>query len=133
MMIGLDTNVVIRYLVQDDPAQTAIANRIFEKEMTSVNKGLICPIVLCEIVWVLLRAYKQKKEKVQEVIRTLLLADHIEMQHRDSVWKALRDFEQGSADFSDFLIAHINQECGATFTLTFDRSASQHRLFRIAK
>ena len=132
-MIGLDTNVVIRYLVQDDPVQTAVANRIFEKEITSVNKGLICPIVLCEIVWVLLRSYKQKKEKVQEVIRTLLLADNIEMQHRDSVWKALREFEQGSADFSDFLIAHINQECGATFTLTFDRSASQHRLFRTAK
>ena len=132
-MIGLDTNVVIRYLVQDDPVQTAIANRIFEKEMSAANKGLICPIVLCEIVWVLLRSYKQKKEKVQEVIRTLLLADNIEMQQRDSVWKALREFEQGTADFSDYLVAHINQECGASVTLTFDRSASQHRLFRIAE
>ncbi len=132
-MIGLDTNVVIRYLVQDDSVQTAIANRIFESEMTSANKGIICPIVLCEIVWVLLRSYKQKRQKVQEVIRTLLLADNIEMQHRDSVWKALREFEQGAADFSDYLIAHINQECGAAFTLTLDRSASQHRLFRTAK
>jgi predicted nucleic-acid-binding protein len=132
-MIGLDTNVVIRYLVQDDPAQTAIVNRIFEKEITAANKGLICPVVLCEVVWVLLRSYKQKKEKVQEVIRTLLLAENIEMQQRDSVWKALREFEQGTADFSDYLIVHINQACGASFTLTFDRSASQHRLFRTAK
>ena len=132
-MIGLDTNVVIRYLVQDDPVQTAIANRIFDKEISAANKGLICPVVLCEIVWVLLRAYKQKKAKVQEVIRTLLLTDNIEMQHRDSVWKALREFEQGSADFSDFLIAHVNQECGASVTLTFDRSASHYRLFRTAK
>jgi predicted nucleic-acid-binding protein len=132
-MIGLDTNVVIRYLVQDDPVQTAIANRIFDKEISAANKGLICPVVLCEIVWVLLRSYKQKKEKVQEVIRTLLLTDNIEMQHRDSIWKALREFEQGTADFSDFLIAHINRECGASVTLTFDRSASQYRLFRTAQ
>jgi predicted nucleic-acid-binding protein len=80
-----------------------------------------------------LRAYKQKKDKVQEVIRTLLLADNIEMQQRDAVWKALREFEQGTADFSDYLICYLNQACGASFTLTFDRSASQQRLFRLAK
>lgn len=132
-MTGLDTNVVIRYLVQDEPAQTATANRIFEKELSASNKGHICAVVLCEIVWVLLRAYKQEKNNVQQVIRTLLVADNIEVEHRDSVWKALRDYEAGAADFSDYLIAHVNQERGASVTLTLDRSAAQHRLFRLAK
>ncbi len=132
-MIGLDTNVVIRYLVQDDPVQAGVANRIFEEELSAGNKGHICPVVLCEIVWVLLRCYKQPKGKIQEILRTLLLAENISLQHRDAVWKALREFELGDADFSDYLIAHVNQECGASVTLTFDRSASQSRLFRIAR
>jgi len=132
-VIGLDTNVVIRYLVQDDPVQAGVANRIFEEELSASNKGHICPVVLCEIVWVLLRCYKQQKVKIQEVVRTLLLAENIELQHRDAVWKALREFELGDADFSDYLVAYINQECGASATLTFDRFASQNRLFRIAR
>ncbi len=132
-MIGLDTNVVIRYLVQDDPVQTPVANRIFEKDLSASNKGHVCPVVLCEIVWVLLRCYKQPKVKIQEVVRTLLLAENIELQHRDSVWRALREFELGDADFSDYLVAFVNQECGASVTLTFDRSAAQNRLFRIAR
>lgn len=132
-MTGLDTNVIIRYLVQDDPAQAAIASRIFEKELSTSNKGHICAVVLCEIAWVLLRSYKQEKTAVQQVIRTLLLADTIEIEHRDAVWRALRDYETGDADFSDYLIAHVNQERGASITLTLDRSAAQHRLFRLAK
>ncbi len=132
-MIGLDTNVVIRYLVQDDIGQAEIANRIFEKELSASNKGHICPIVLCETIWVLLRSYKQKKKKLVEVVRTMLMADNIEIEHRDAVWKALRDFETGDADFSDYLIAYINQACGSPVTLTFDKIASTQRLFRLAK
>lgn len=131
-MIGLDTNVVLRYIVQDDPEQAEIANRIFEHELSASNNGYICSIVLCEIVWVLLRSYKQKKTKIIEVVRTILLADNIDVEHRDSVWKALREYETGDADFSDYLIAHINQEGGASVTLTCDKAASTHRLFRLA-
>jgi predicted nucleic-acid-binding protein len=132
-MIGLDTNIVIRYLVQDDPEQSKIASRIFEKELSPKNKGNICIIVLCEIVWVLVRCYKQKKEKIAEVIRTLLVADTIEVDSRDAVWKALRAFECGEADFSDYLIAHIHNEHGAAFTLTFDHNAATCPLFKLAK
>ena len=132
-MIGLDTNIVIRYLVQDDPEQSKIANRVFEKELSLKNKGSICVIVLCEVVWVLARCYKQKKEKIAEVIKTLLLADHIELESREAVWKALRAFETGGADFSDYLIAHLHQEHGAPFTLTFDHHAASYPFFKLAK
>ena len=133
-MIGLDTNVLIRYIVQDDLAQSAVANRVFESELSATNKGYVCPIVLCEVVWVLARAYKQKKAKLREVVRMLLLADFIEIGNRDAAWKALRDFEAGNADFSDYLIAAVNREEGANVTLTFDRcAASENRLFRLAE
>lgn len=133
-MMGLDTNVMVRYIVQDEPAQSAVATRIFEDELSAVNKGYVCPVVLCEVVWVLARAYRQKKTKLCEVIRTLLLADSLEIGHRDAVWRALRDFESGRADFSDYLIGEINRECGTDATLTFDRSAAiTNRLFRFAE
>jgi predicted nucleic-acid-binding protein len=132
-MIGLDTNILVRYLVQDDPEQSAVASRIFESELSALNKGHICPVVLCEVVWVLERAYGQKKAKLSKVIRTLLLAEFIEVEHRDAVWKALRDFASGKADFSDYLIARINQVCGSSVTLTFDRAAAASPgMFRLA-
>ena len=132
-MIGLDTNIVIRYLVQDDDEQSKIANRIFEKELSRKNMGHICLIVLCEIVWVLMRCYKQKKEKIVEVVKTLLLAESIEIDSRDAVWKALREFESGEADFSDYLIVHINRERGASLTLTFDHKVATSPYFKLAK
>lgn len=132
-MIGLDTNVVIRYLVQDDPVQSKIANRIFEKDLSPKNKGVICVIVLCEVAWVLMRCYKQKKDKIIEVLRTLLVADSIEIDSRDAVWKALRAFESGEADFSDYLIAHLHHEQGASATLTFDHHAATSPFFKLAK
>lgn len=128
-MLGLDTNVVVRYLVQDDPKQSAIANKIFEQQLTPGHKGFICSVVLCEIIWVLARAYKQPREKLREVINLLLLVDSLEVEHRDATWRALRNFTETSADFSDLLIAHINKEAGTTATVTFDRRAMAHPLF----
>ena len=132
-MIGLDTNVVVRYLVQDDPAQSKIANRIFEHDITSSNKGLVSSIVLCEVVWVIQRAYKQKKAKLLEIVRLLLESESIEIEHRDSVWRALRNYEFGEADFSDYLLADINRTLGADTTVTFDAHAAENPLFSLAK
>ena len=133
-MIGLDTNLIVRYIVQDDPEQSAVATRIFESELSTSNKGHVCLVVLCEVVWVLARAYKQPVSGLTHVIRALLLAECIEIERRDAVWKALRDFEAGTADFSDYLIAHVNQACGSSTTLTFDRAAATDRsVFRFAK
>ena len=132
-MIGLDTNVVVRYLVQDDPVQSKIANRIFEHDITSSNEGLVSSIVLCEVVWVIHRAYKQKKAKLLEIVRLLLESENIEIEHRDSVWRALRSFEYGEADFSDYLLADINRTLGADTTVTFDAHAAEKSHFSLAK
>lgn len=131
-MIGLDTNVVVRFLVQDDPVQAKIATRIFEHEIGPANPGLISSVVLCEVVWVVQRAYKQKKAKIVEIVRLLLETESVSLEHRDAVWRALRQYESGKADFPDCLIAEINKELGAATTVTFDVAAAGHALFSLA-
>lgn len=79
----------------------------------------------------LARAYKQRKAKLCEVVRMLLLADIIEIGHRDAAWRALHDSASGKADFPDYLIGAIKRDKCADITLTFDRSvANGNRAFR---
>ena len=122
-MFALDTNVIVRYIAQDDPAQSAAATRIFEDIISDKNHGFITSIALCETLWVLSRAYGQPREKLVEVVEALLKADNLELEHRDLVWNAKEDFRNGNADFSDYLIARIGKAQGASTTLSFDRSA----------
>ena len=122
-MFALDTNVIVRYIAQDDPAQSAAATRIFEDIISDKNHGFITSIALCETLWVLSRAYGQPREKLVEVIEALLKADNLELEHRDLVWSAKEDFRNGNADFSDYLIARIGKAQGASTTLSFDRNA----------
>ena len=122
-MFALDTNVIVRYIAQDDPAQSAAATRIFEDIISDKNHGFITSIALCETLWVLSRAYGQPREKLVEVIEALLKADNLELEHRDLVWSAKEDFRNGTADFSDYLIARIGKVQGASTTLSFDRNA----------
>lgn len=130
-MIGLDTNVLIRYIVRDDPDQAKAATRLVESECTSDNPGLIHPIVLCEMVWVLSRGYGYDRMTVARVIRRLLSVQELRVSGAESAWRALRRFEQGKADFADYLIGVSNQEGKASVTYTFDQRAAESDLFRI--
>ena len=130
-MIGIDTNVLVRFIVQDDPKQSRIATRLIETILTLDNKGFISSVVLCEVVWVLKRRYRQPKERLLLVVKSILETDVFEVEHRDCAWRAYYDFDEGAADFSDYYIAQINKENGAPHTLTFDENALKHRLFRL--
>jgi len=122
-MLALDTNVIVRYIAQDDPVQSKAATRVFEKLISDENHGFITAIALCETLWVLARAYGQPRVKLAEVIEALLKADNLELEHRDLVWSAREDFLRGKADFSDYLIARIGKAQGAATTLSFDGNA----------
>jgi predicted nucleic-acid-binding protein len=89
--------------------------------------------VLCETAWVLSRAYGYEKVTVQAVLQQILLASELVVEQQDQAWLALRDFAQGDADFSDYLIARMNQVAGCKYTITFDKKASSHQLFRLLK
>lgn len=132
-MIGLDTNVIVRYLVQDDPAQSKVATRIFEDRLTSENHGFISCVTLCEVVWVLKRGYKVGRREIASILKGLLDAEELEIESRDIVWRALADFESGKADFSDYLIGQRALSVGATTTFTFDETAAKSPLFSLAR
>jgi predicted nucleic-acid-binding protein len=130
-VIGLDTNVLIRYIVRDDPGQARAATRLVESECTPENPGLINPVVLCELVWVLTRGYGYDRLTAARVIRRLLSVQELRVSGAESAWRALRRFEQGKADFADYLIGISNQEGKASVTYTFDRRAAESDLFRM--
>lgn len=130
-MIGLDTNVLARYIVQDDPAQSAAATRLIEGHCTAEAPGYVSVPVLLELFWVLTGAYGYEKAVVIPVIRQVLRTAELAVEDRPIIWAALRDFESGTADFADHLIAHRNHARGCARTCTFDRRAARSRYFTL--
>ena len=123
-MIGLDTNVVIRYLVQDDKKQSAAATRFIEKSLTTDAPGYINHITLCEIVWVLQRCYGVTKQQVRDIIEGLLTTKQLNAENAEVAWKALRAFDAKNTDFCDALIGQVNIHSGCEYTVTFDKKAA---------
>ena len=123
-MIGLDTNVLARYIVQDDPEQARAATRLIEGRCTAQSPGYVSVPVLVELVWVLSAACRYEKPVVASVIRQILRTTEFVVEDRETAWAALREFETGGADFADCLIAHRNHARGCTRTWTFDRGAA---------
>ena len=130
-MIALDTNVIVRYIVQDDKKQSKKSAEIIEGELSQENRGFISSIVLCEVLWVLARAYKQPKSKLLEVIRVIFETDVFELEHRSEVWRAYVAYAKGKADFSDYLIDEIGRSAGADKTVTFDTACSSQEHFSV--
>ena len=103
-MIGLDTNVLVRYLTQDDAAQSALANQVIEEQLTPRNPGFISSIVLVEVVWVLETCYDQTQSAIEAIVNGLLTTRQLVVDEADLVYLALKRFSGGNADFSDALI-----------------------------
>jgi len=132
-MIGLDTNVVIRYITQDDPQQSAEAEKFIEQNCTVEEPGYINYMVLCEMVWVLKGAYGYDKNIIIGVLENLIQTAEIMVENSEVVWMALEAFKTGPADFSDYLIACFNKQAGCHYTATFDQDAGEFNLFRKLK
>jgi len=124
-VIGLDTNVLVRYLVQDDPRQSALATRFIERSLSTDSPGFVSAIVLCEIAWVLAECYGADRKRVREVVEGLLATKQLVIEQAEVVWKALRSWEGVTADFSDALIGQIVTAHGGDRTVTFDRAAAR--------
>jgi len=124
-MTGLDTNVLVRYIAQDDPKQSPQATRLIES-LTTDAPGYVSVISVVELVWVLTGCYSSTKNEICEVLETLLRTKEIVVAHADTVWKALRVYRDGKADFADCLIERSANEAGCSHTATFDRDAAKH-------
>ena len=124
-MKGLDTNVIVRYLAQDDPVQSMIATHLIEQEYNESQRGFICHIVLCEVIWVLKTCYKMPKENLVKIIQTLMEVKQLSVQEPQIVWEALQIYQKSTADFSDVLLIKVNQLHGCEHTVSFDVKAAK--------
>lgn len=130
-MIGVDTNVLVRYLTQDDSVQSVQANAFIERHLSAAEPGIIGHIVLCEVGWVLSKAYGFSREQVANVLGALLTCREFLIESPDLGILALQAYRQGTADFSDYLLGRAHQRLGARHTITFDRRAAQAPLFAL--
>ncbi|MHB1730027.1 MAG: PIN domain-containing protein [Leptospirillum sp.] len=124
-MIGLDTNVLVRYIAQDDSKQSPQATNLMES-LTADAPGYVSIVSVVELVWVLTGCYALTRSEVCEVLETLLRTKEIIVANADTVWKALRLFKEINADFADCLIDRSANEAGCNYTTTFDRDAAKH-------
>ena len=122
-MIALDTNVVVRFLVQDDPAQSALA-REFMATLTADTPGYLCREVMVELIWVLDRAYRYSRAEIATAVEALLSASELEIEAADDVGQALFRYREGRGGFADLMIAAASQRAGASELVTFDRQAA---------
>ncbi len=122
-MIGLDTNVLVRYVMQDDPKQSAKATRFIES-LTPETAGFVSVVALIELVWVLNSCYDLTREQISQALDGLLRAKELVVDRAEQVGQALRVFRASSADFADCLIERTAHAAGCDRTMTFDRTAA---------
>jgi predicted nucleic-acid-binding protein len=122
-MIGLDTNVLIRYLTHDDPVQSAKATEIIERRLTPKNPGFVSIVAMVETVWVLDRAYSLTAQEISTAVERLLQVEVLAIESEQQVFAAMVALKQGRGSFSDALIAELGARAGCARTLTFDRKA----------
>lgn len=124
-MIGLDTNVIVRYVTQDDARQSAAASRLFERILTTEQPGFVGLVTLCEVAWVLADCYDAGKARIAAVIEGLLSSRQLVVEEAEVVWKALRTWDKSSADFSDALLGQVLRARGCKKVVTFDKAAAR--------
>lgn len=122
-MIGLDTNVLVRYIADDDASQSAAAAKVMDA-LTSESPGFIPLVVIAELVWVLQLSYRFNKHEIAEVVEKLLRSAELLIERAEIVAQALREFRISRADFADCLIERCAHAAGCQRTVTFDRRAA---------
>lgn len=122
-MTGLDTNVLVRYLVQDDAAQAAMATAAIGR-LREDAPGWIAREVVVELVWVLERAYRFSRAEIADALDGLLAARELVVEAADRVGLAAQRYREGGAGFADQMIALAGQGAGCHATVTFDLKAS---------
>jgi predicted nucleic-acid-binding protein len=130
-MIGIDTNVLVRHLVQDDLSQSRAATQVITKQGTRDDPGFINRIVLCELVWVLESAYGYPKDTIVAVLDKLLRTSQLKIEDAQSAWTAFRMYQKGKTDFADCLLGATNRIAGCDSTVTFDHAASKLEGFQL--
>jgi len=123
-MIGLDTNVLVRYIAQDDVKQSARATTLINS-LSSENPGFITLVSLVELVWVMKSCYSATKQEIIAILETLMRTQELLVENAETAMKALAVFSGSKADFSDCLIERSANKAGCEYTATFDANAAK--------
>ena len=121
-MIGLDTNVLVRYIMQDDAAQALLANELIEA-LTIDEPGFVPMVAVIELVWVLSSSFELVRSQIVQALELLLQTKEIRVENADTVWSSVRLYRASAADFADCLIQRSAAAAGCTRTMSFDRGA----------
>ena len=131
-MIGLDTNILVRYLAQDDAVQSAVAARIVEDRLTEEEPGYISLVTMAEMVWVLDRSYGLPAAEIAGAVEGILQTDVFLVENEQEVFTAMVALKTGAGSFSDALIGALGARAGCAATLTFDKKAARLKDFQLA-
>ena len=123
-MIGLDTNVLVRYIMQDDAKQASKATNLLES-LTNEEPGFVSLVSVVELGWVFSSCYDLDRQQVAQALELLLRTKTVVIDRADEVIKALRVFKASSADFADCLIERTSASAGCIKTMTFDVGAAK--------
>lgn len=130
-MIGIATNVLVRYLTQDDPRQSKRANALIANAVASGERLFVGAVVLCELVWVLRESYGVARAELVSTLERILATAQLEIDQKDLVREALEDYRAGGGDFADYMIGRRGKEAGCEQTATFDQRLKTSALFRV--
>jgi predicted nucleic-acid-binding protein len=130
-MIGLDSNILVRYLTQDDPAQSATATQVIERGLNIANPGFVSVVTMAEVVWVLDRAYSFTDSEIAAAIEGMLQIEVLVIENEKEVFAAMVALKQGKGAFADALIAELGARAGCSHTLTFDKKALRLPAFKL--
>lgn len=124
-MLGLDTNVLVRFLVQDDPAQFERAHKLIGRESRSGDAVLISLLVLLETEWVLRSRYGLSKSEIVAAFSGLLDSAELRFEDEPSIEEALFTWKDWPAEFTDCLIGARHRALGCRATASFDAKAAK--------
>ena len=130
-MRAIDTNVLVRFLVNDEPRQSKMAHELFHRAERSRDRLYVSNMVLLETLWVLESAYAVDRESLLETLNELLLMPLLAFENRELVQAVLMNPRTGKADLSDLFIGHAAQLAGCETTITFDKQAARLPLFEL--
>jgi len=130
-VIGIDTNILIRYLTQDDPVQSAKATELMERRLTERNRGFVTVVTVAETVCVLDSVYGLTNVELANTVERILQAEALLVQNEQEVFAAAATLKSGIGTFSDALIGELGRWAGCRVTLTFDRRAVRLKAFAL--
>jgi predicted nucleic-acid-binding protein len=131
-MIGLDTNILVRYLTHDHPVQTPLAIELINS-FTPESPGFISLVVVVELIWVLESSFRFTRAEIASTVETLLRSKELTVERSEIAWQALRSFKMGKADFSDCLIQRCGHAAGCSYMLTFDLKVANTEGMRLLR